>query len=175
MFEDKSYSDANLANLPNDKFVAVGSSLPCIDWLPLPVDGVPAKFNISVEDTEKALLSSKLHSSAGPDEISAWLPPTFELYFLRISSRRINLFLHCGGQQILHQFRNVRLQYMLIPTLDRSLSHRSLVSLCTAVTLDETRERTSVSWMHNPCSGHVDSSQIWGPASDWTVLYLNNL
>jgi hypothetical protein len=26
-----------------------------------------------------------------------------------------------------------------------------------------------VSWMHNPCSGHVDSSQIWGPASDWTV------
>jgi hypothetical protein len=47
-------------------------------------------------------------------------------------------------------------------------------SLCTAVTLDETRERTSVSWMHNPCSSHVDSSQIWGPASDWTVLYLNN-
>ena len=37
------------------------------------------------------------------------------------------------------------------------------------------RERTSVSWMHNPCSGHVDSSQIWGPASDWTVLNLNNL
>jgi hypothetical protein len=20
-----------------------------------------------------------------------------------------------------------------------------------------------VSWMHNPCSGHVDSFQIWGP------------
>jgi hypothetical protein len=48
-------------------------------------------------------------------------------------------------------------------------------SLCTAVTLDEARERTSVSWMHNPCSGHVDSSQICGPASDWTVLDLNNL
>jgi hypothetical protein len=49
-------------------------------------------------------------------------------------------------------------------------------SLCTAVTLDEARERTSVSWIHNPpSSGHVDSSQIWGPASDWTVLYLNNL
>jgi hypothetical protein len=28
---------------------------------------------------------------------------------------------------------------------------------------------------YNPCSGHVDSSQICGPASDWTVLYLNNL
>jgi hypothetical protein len=50
-----------------------------------------------------------------------------------------------------------------------------LPSLCTAVTLDEARERTSVSWMHNSCSGHMDSSQIWGPASDWTVLYLNNL
>jgi hypothetical protein len=48
-------------------------------------------------------------------------------------------------------------------------------SLCTAVTLDEARERTSVSWMHNPCSDQVDSSQVWGPASDWTVLYLNNL
>jgi hypothetical protein len=25
-------------------------------------------------------------------------------------------------------------------------------------------------WMHNPCSGLVDNSQIWGQASDWTVL-----
>jgi hypothetical protein len=32
-----------------------------------------------------------------------------------------------------------------------------------------------VSWMHNTCSGHGDSSQIWGPASECTVLYLNNL
>jgi hypothetical protein len=40
-----------------------------------------------------------------------------------------------------------------------------IACMCTAVnvTLDEARERTSVSWMHNPCSGHVDSSQIWGP------------
>jgi hypothetical protein len=93
MFEGKSYSDADLANRHNDKFVAVGSSLPCLDWLPLPVHGVPAEFNISVEDTEKALLSSKLHSSAGPDEISAWLPPTSTLHFLRISSRRICSFI----------------------------------------------------------------------------------
>ena len=48
-------------------------------------------------------------------------------------------------------------------------------SLCTDVTLDEARERTSVSWMKIPCSGHVDFPQIWGKASDWTVLYLNNL
>jgi hypothetical protein len=57
----------------------------------------------------------------------------------------------------------------------RNTAPQSLPSLCTAVALDEARERTSVSWMHNPCSGHVDSSQIWGPASDWTVLDLNNL
>ena len=50
-----------------------------------------------------------------------------------------------------------------------------LHSLCTAVTLDEAHERTSVSWMYNPCSGHMDRSQIWVLVSDWTVLYLNNL
>jgi hypothetical protein len=30
-----------------------------------------------------------------------------------------------------------------------------MYSLCTDVTLDEARERTSVSWMKIPCSGHV--------------------
>ena len=55
---------------------------------------------------------------------------------------------------------------LLIP----SSTQQAKSSLCTAVTLDEARERTSASWMHNPCSGHVDSSQIWGQASDWTVL-----
>jgi hypothetical protein len=33
-------------------------------------------------------------------------------------------------------------------------------SLCTDVTLDEARERTFVSWMKIPCSGHVDFLQI---------------
>jgi hypothetical protein len=32
-----------------------------------------------------------------------------------------------------------------------------------------------VSWMKIPCSGHVDFLQICGKASDWTVLYLNNI
>jgi hypothetical protein len=49
-------------------------------------------------------------------------------------------------------------------------------SLCTDVTLDEARERTSVGWMKIPCSGRVDFPQICGKASDWpTVLYLNNI
>ena len=81
MFEGKSYSDAVLANLLNDKFVAVGSSLPSLNWLPLPTNDIPDDFCISFfhhlvhfsQETEKALLSSKLHSSAGPDEIPSWL------------------------------------------------------------------------------------------------------
>jgi hypothetical protein len=36
-------------------------------------------------------------------------------------------------------------------------------------------ERTCVSWMKIPCSGHVDFPQICGKASDWTLLYLNNI
>ena len=73
MFEGKSYSDADLANFFNDKFVAVGSSLPSLNWLPFPTNDIPDDFCISIEETEKALLSSKLHSSAGPDEIPSWL------------------------------------------------------------------------------------------------------
>ncbi len=51
----------------------MGSSLPSLNWLPLPTNDIPDEFCISVEETEKALLSSKLHTSAGPDEIPSWL------------------------------------------------------------------------------------------------------
>jgi hypothetical protein len=52
--------------------VFVGSTLPPLDWTPLPVDVYPSEFIISVDDTEAALLSTKLHSAAGHDEMSAW-------------------------------------------------------------------------------------------------------
>jgi hypothetical protein len=58
---------------------------------------------------------------------------------------------------------------------DTIVSMFAQTSLCTDVTLDEVRERTSASWMKIPCSGHVDFPQICGKASDWTVLYLNNI
>ena len=73
MYDNRSYQGEELANLFNDKFVAVASTLPPLKWTPLPVVDYPSKFNITVEDTETALLSTKLHSAAGPDEISAWL------------------------------------------------------------------------------------------------------
>ena len=72
IYNDCTYQGEDLANLFNDKFVAVGSSLPPLNWCPLPVDVYPPKFIVSVEETETALLSSKLHSAVGPDEISAW-------------------------------------------------------------------------------------------------------
>ena len=72
IYNDCTYQGEDLANLFNDKFVAVGSTLPPLNWCPLPVDIYPPKFIVSVEETETALLSSKLYSSVGPDEISAW-------------------------------------------------------------------------------------------------------
>ena len=72
IYNDCTYQGEDLANLFNDKFVAVGSSLPPLNWCPLPVDVYPPKFIVSVEETETALLSSKLHSAVGPDEVSAW-------------------------------------------------------------------------------------------------------
>ena len=40
-FGGKSYSDADLANLLNDKFVAVGSSILTQSELPLPTNDIP--------------------------------------------------------------------------------------------------------------------------------------
>ena len=116
MFEGKSYSDEDLANHHNDTFVALGSSLPCLDWLPLPVDGVHAEFYISVEDTEKVLLSSKLHSSAGPDEIPTWFLHENASVMCRPLSSIFSASVREGFVPSLWK-----------PNLDRSLSHRSLV------------------------------------------------
>jgi hypothetical protein len=54
----------------NDKFVAVGSTLPPFSWTPIAVDDVPLDFYISIDEVEKALISVKSHLVAGPDEIS---------------------------------------------------------------------------------------------------------
>ena len=72
MHDNLPFSDAALASLFNDKFVEVASSLPRLSWTHLPVEEFPSMFHISIQETEKALLATKLHSSAGPDEIAAW-------------------------------------------------------------------------------------------------------
>ena len=44
IYNDCTYQGEDLANLFNDKLVAVGSSLPPLNWCPLPVDVYPLKF-----------------------------------------------------------------------------------------------------------------------------------
>ena len=72
IYSGNSCSDSGLANLLNDKFVAVGNTLPPFTWTPLAIDDVPSNFYLSVDDTEKALESSKRHTSVGPDGIPSW-------------------------------------------------------------------------------------------------------
>lgn len=71
-YNNRPYQGEELPGPFNDKFVAVGSSLPPLDWTPLPVDGFPSEFIAPVEDTEIALLLTKLHSAAIPNKISTW-------------------------------------------------------------------------------------------------------
>ena len=73
-YEGQSYSNKYLANLLNDKFIAVVSTLPSLFWSHMTVDEFPTDFYSSVNDIEEALPSSKLHSSVGPDKISTSLP-----------------------------------------------------------------------------------------------------
>lgn len=70
--DDQHHSDTALANLFNDKFIAVRSSLPSFDWSPSPVDEFPSDFYISLDEVGKVLRSSKIRSPSGPDEISSW-------------------------------------------------------------------------------------------------------
>ena len=113
IYNDCTYQGEDLANLFNDKLVAVGSSLPPLNWCPLPVDVYPPKFIVSVEETETALLSSKLHSAVGSDEISAWFLRENASVLCRPlcsifnSSLRKALFLPCGNQPTFHQFQNL--------------------------------------------------------------------
>ena len=47
MYNNRPCQSEELADLFNDKFVAVGSTLPPLDWTPLPVDVYPSGSNSS--------------------------------------------------------------------------------------------------------------------------------
>ena len=51
----------------------MSSSLPRLEWTPIPVTEIPSEFSISVDDVQRSLSSSKRHSSSGPDNIPSWL------------------------------------------------------------------------------------------------------
>ena len=123
----QSYSGSALANLFNDKFVAVGSTLPPFSWTPIAVDDVRSDFYISTDEVEKALISVKSHSAAGPDEISPWLlrensaslsrplACIFNASIQEETSRR------CENPPMCLLCQNRHLPWTLIPILDRSL------------------------------------------------------
>jgi hypothetical protein len=86
-----------------------------------------------------------------------------------------SIVFHSSSGAIQHGARSqnmtyFRLQFFIGPSI--TMLYPILVYISA---LDEARERTSVSWMHSPCSGHADFSHIREKASDWTVLDLNNL
>jgi hypothetical protein len=50
-YDEQPYTDSAIANLFNDKFVAVENPFPPLAWTPLAVDDVSSDFLISVDDT----------------------------------------------------------------------------------------------------------------------------
>ena len=113
IYNDCTYQGEDLANLFNDKFVAVGSSLPPLNWCPLPVDVYPPKFIVSVEETETALLS--------PNSILLFVPMKYQrgffarthlfcvVHYVPFSIRPFvkASFLPCGSQPTFYQFQNL--------------------------------------------------------------------
>jgi hypothetical protein len=55
--------------------------------------------------------------------------------------------------------RHIEKQLIVIYNNISCITYHVIISLCTDVTLDEARERTSVSWMKIPCSGQEDFPQ----------------
>ena len=118
IYDNCSYQGEELANLFNDKFTAVGSSLPSLEWFPIPVPDYPSEFNISVGDTKEALLSTNLHSAVGPDEIPAWLLRENGSSLCRPLCSLFNFSLRQGFVPILWKSANVSPIPKSTPALD---------------------------------------------------------
>ena len=128
LYNGQSYSGSALANLFNDKFVAVGGTLPPFSWSPIAVDDVPLGFFISIDEVEKALISVKSRSAAGPDEISPWFlrensaylsHPLLAYPFLMLLSKKEKF--RCGNPPMCLLCQNRHLLWTLIPILEQSL------------------------------------------------------
>ena len=118
VYNGQPYSDSALANLFNDKFVAVGNSLPPLAWTPLEVGDFPPDSYISVDDTEKALQSVKSFSAAGPDEITSWFLRENCSLLCRPLASIFNASIHDGGVPSLWKSANVIPAAKSSPALD---------------------------------------------------------
>ena len=132
---DCTYQGEDLANLFNDKFVAVGSTLPPLNWCPLPVDVYPPKFIISIEETETALLSSKLYSALVPMKYQRGFFARTHLFcvvhyapFSICPSVKAS-FLPCGSQPTFYQFQNLLPPSTSIQTFVSIVKHVKLLGV----------------------------------------------
>ena len=157
LYNGQSYSGSALANLFNDRFVAVGSTLPSFSWSPIAVDDVPSDFFISIDEVEKALISVKSHSAAGPDEISPW--------FLRENSASLshplasifNASIQEGNIPLLWKSANVSPVPKSSPALDIDSDFRP-ISLTPIVS--KILESFLYSWLPRSVSGQIDNLQF---------------
>ena len=157
IYNDCTYQGEDLANLFNNKFVAVGSSLPPLTCCPLPVDVYPPKFIVSVEETETALLSSKLHSAIGPDEISAWFPRENASVLCRPLCSIFNSSLRQGFVPSLWKSANVLPIPKSFPALNIDLDFRP-ISL--APILSKFLESFPYRWLLQSVSNQIDPVQF---------------
>ena len=167
-----SYQGEELANLFNDKFIAVGSSLPSLEWFPIPVLDYPSEFIISVVDTEEALLSTNLHSAVGPDEIPAWLLRENSSSLCRPLCSIFNSSLHQGFVPTLWKSANVTPIPKSTPALDVDSDFRP-ISLTPI--LSKVLESFPYHWLLQSIVDQVDPLQfgsLRGSNTTMALIYL---
>jgi hypothetical protein len=157
LYNGQFYSGSALANLFNDKFVAVGSTLPPFSWAPIAVDDVPLDFYISIDEVEKALISVKSHSAAGPDEISPWLLRENSASLSRPLASIFNASIQEGNIPLLWKSANVSPVPKSSPALDIDSDFRP-ISLTQIVS--KLLESFPHSWLLRSVSGQIDNLQF---------------
>ena len=172
LYNGQSYSGSALANLFNDKFVAVGRTLPPFSWSSIAVDDVPPDFFISIDEVEKALISVKCHSAASPDEISPWFFRENSASLSRPLASIFNASIQEGIIPLWWKSAKVSPVPKSSPALDidsdfRPISHTPIVS--------KILEPFPYSWLLRSVSGQIDNLQFGAlrrSSSTMALLYM---
>ena len=157
LYNGQSYSGFALANLFNDKFVAVGSTLPPFSWSPIAVDDVPPDFFISIDEVEKALISVKSHSAAGPDEISPWFLRENSASLSRPLASIFNASIQEGIIPLLWKPANVSPVPKSSPALDID---SNFIPISLTPIVSKILESFPYSWLLRSVSGRIDNLQF---------------
>ena len=169
IYNGKSYSDSDLANLLNDKFVAVGNTLPPFTWTPLAIDDVPSDFYISVDDTEKALESLKRHTSVGPDGIPSWFLRENASLISRPLASIFNASIHEGFVPPLWKCANVTPIPKCFPisNIDSDVRPISLTPIVSKIL-----ESFLYNWLLQSIDDHIDNLQFGSIRKSSTTMAL---